>query len=143
MPKRVRKKAKRRELAKEVMVGGGAGNLCTRLPRNPVIDARMAKEMKGVVPRRYVDIDELKKETGSLTRHHFEMMETSEESRAELLQMCTLLQGAFSSAIVKRVEAHDEGTVFSAITDRWLCVRAARLCKPDEVSGDEDEEDEE
>merc|ERR1719264_1034680 len=61
MPKRLRKKAKRRELAKEVMIGGGAGNVCTRFPRNPVIDARLEKEMKGVVPRRYVDIDELKK----------------------------------------------------------------------------------
>merc|ERR1719350_1601436 len=138
MPKRVKKAHRRREIAAQVMATAGESAVCAerRFPRNPTVRTkgephRLQALQDKDKPREYADIAEIRKETGmSLTSEHFRMMENSKEIRKELYRVCTSVVGTLSGAIVDRAEEYDDGTVYSAFTDSWLCVRAARLCKP-------------
>lgn len=153
MPKRVKQAQKRRVLAAEVMVAGGEGAVCAarRFPRSPVVSGDTPETLtrpETAKRKKYSDLMDIRKASGmTLNSEHFKLMESSEAAKKDLARVCRAVTGALAAAIVDRAEAQASGRIFGAVTDRWLCVRAAQLCDGGDVpatkdDGEEEEEEE-
>lgn len=140
MPKRVKSATKRRELASGVLGAAEDQAVCAegRFPQHPVVVEDDGKSA-------YVDLDEYRGgKAGALTSVHFKLLETKDQAKSELSRVCLAVTSALSSEIEAHVAAFKGRRVFGAITERWLCARAARICSESEVpaSGDDDEDEE-
>merc|ERR1712224_466246 len=119
MPKRVKSKVKRRELATAVTSAEADEAICAeeRFPENPVVT-----ENDGV--KVYSDLDEVRGGKGAvLTSEHFKLLETSEQAKSELSRICQAVIGALSSEIVNRVEAHTGRSANLWSCDRQVAVQ--------------------
>lgn len=151
MPKRVKSAKKRHELAREVLEpqsAAGDSVVCSakRFPQDMVITGTTPSTILHPAvaeKRKYSDLLEVRGgKQAPIRGEHMQLMASKKEAQADLRNVCELLVAAFRHDVAARVEGHT-GRAYGAVTDRWLCVRAASLCPESEVPPGKDDEDEE
>eukprot|EP00928_Gymnodinium_smaydae_P025391 TRINITY_DN2022_c3_g1_i2.p1 TRINITY_DN2022_c3_g1~~TRINITY_DN2022_c3_g1_i2.p1 ORF type:complete len:259 (-),score=76.57 TRINITY_DN2022_c3_g1_i2:113-844(-) len=153
MPKRVKSRAKRRDLAASVLRGEASSakaqsGVCEakRFPEDPVVTGATQETLlrpETAERRKISDLLEVRGgKQAPIRGEHMLLLSSKQDALSRLQSTCTTLMQALESEIIGRVEAHD-GRVFNAISDRWLCVRKAQLCAASEIEGGDDDEDEE
>lgn len=132
MPKKVKSRERRGELATGAL-GGGAGEDAA----SAVCEASAFKDVvrDGGVYRLWGE------SPTTLTSRHFEILGTKEEALAVVMEACRELLQAHAAAVVTRVKK-EEGRAYGALKPSWFCGRrVARLCdsEPEDVEEEEEE----
>lgn len=145
MPRRMKAK-ERQHIAEEVFSSESTPCAESRFPQQLVrLDEGLGQlGQLGQLKVGYYDFDDIRgHKSSSLTSEHFQLLGTSDAARDEVHRTCRTLTRAFRATMIDKVAAH-KTRIYGAITDYWLCVRQAQLCKAEDVppGGDDDEEEE-
>lgn len=136
MPKKVKEADKRKQMTKEAFEATGTQAICHPSKFPAKIKRRQHKS-----GREYIQDYEVQHDDDS---RYSDIEVGMEEVLKDMRETCKHLSFALADQILDRVAKTKERYIPGVLSDRWVCIRATRLCPKDEVTDldlDEDEDD--